>query len=85
MDNGANETWGNLKISIAQETFKVLIDEDQSVEIHLFSSGRMYGNSSPSLLYLVPDATGYALASPYDLPPSACPMGTRRLFFILPE
>ncbi|MEE8566997.1 MAG: hypothetical protein V3S81_00175 [Anaerolineales bacterium] len=45
----------------------------------------MYGNSSLSLLYLMPDATGYALASPYDLPPSACPMETRRLFFILPE
>jgi len=85
LDNGANETWGNLKIEIAQETFKVLIDEDQRVEIHLFSSGRMYGNSSPSLLYLVPDATGDALASPYHLPPNACPMGTRRLFFILPE
>lgn len=85
MDNGANETWGNLKIEIARETFKVLIDEDQSVEIHFIRGGRMYGNSSPSLHYLVPDATGYALESLYDLPPSACPMGTHRLFFILPE
>jgi len=65
--------------------FKPLIDQDQSVEIHFISGGRMYGNSNPNLLYLVPDATGYALASPYDLPPSACPMETRRLFFILPE
>ena len=84
MDNDTNETWGNLKIEIAQEMFKALTDEDQSVEIHFIRRRRMHGNSSPSLLYLVPDATGYALESLYDLPPSACSIGTHRLFLILP-
>jgi len=60
---------------------KVLIDKGQSVEIYFISGGRMYGNSSPSLLPLVPDATSYALASPYDLPPSACPMGNPSVVF----
>ncbi len=56
-------------------------EENQNVR----SGGRLHIDSLTSLHYQVPNVAGWDLEPPYELPDTAGPMGTRRLFFILPD
>ncbi|UCF60078.1 MAG: glycosyltransferase family 39 protein [Anaerolineaceae bacterium] len=79
------EAYGSYKGEIAQAMVEILDDEGQEVEVYLVSGGRLPLDSLTSLHYQIPDIIGWDLESPFELPDSAGPSGTRRLFFILPE
>jgi hypothetical protein len=79
------EAYGSYKGEVAQGIVEILDDEQNGIEVYLVSGGRLDIDSLTSLRYQVPDIIGWDLDSPYDLPDTAGPSGTRRLFFILPE
>jgi len=79
------EAYGSYKGEVAQGMVEILNDEGQGVEVYLVSGGRLPIDSLTSLHYQVPNVAGWDLESPYNLPDTAGPGGTRRLFFILPE
>jgi hypothetical protein len=79
------EAYGSYKGEVAQGMVESLVEEGQEVEVYLVSGGRLPLESLTSLHYQLPDIIGWDLELPYELPASAGPMGTRRLFFILPE
>jgi hypothetical protein len=79
------EEYGSYKGEVAQGMVEILDDEQQGVEVYLVSGGRLHIDSLASLHYQVPNVTGWDLDPPYELPDTAGPGGTRRLFFILPE
>jgi 4-amino-4-deoxy-L-arabinose transferase-like glycosyltransferase len=79
------EAYGSYKGEVAQGMVEILDDEGQGVEVYVVSGGRLHIDSLTSLHYQVPNITGWDLEPPYELPDTAGPMGTRRLFFILPE
>jgi hypothetical protein len=79
------EAYGSYKGEVAQGMVEILDDEQQGVEVYVVSGGRLHIDSLTSLHYQVPNIAGWDLEPPYELPDTAGPMGTRRLFFILPE
>jgi hypothetical protein len=79
------EAYGSYKGEVAQGMVEILDDEGHGVEVYIVSGGRLHVDSLTSLHYQVPNVNGWDLEPPYELPDTAGPMGTRRLFFILPE
>ena len=79
------EAYGSYKGEVAQGMVEILEDEGEGIEVYLVSGGRLNLDSLTSLHYQVPDVVGWDLEQPYDLPVTAGPKETRRLFFILPE
>lgn len=79
------EAYGSYKGEVAQGMVEIIDDEGQDVEVYLVSGGRLHIDSLTSFHYQVPSVASWDLEPPYELPNTAGPMGTRRLFFILPE
>jgi hypothetical protein len=79
------EAYGSYKGEVAQGMVEILDDEGQGVEVYLVSGGQLHLDSLTSLRYQLPEVAGWDLEPPFELPDTAGPMGTRRLFFILPE
>ncbi|HEY44797.1 MAG TPA: glycosyltransferase family 39 protein [Anaerolineae bacterium] len=79
------EAYGSYKGEVAQGMVEILENEKQGTEVYLVSGGRLHLDSLTSLRYQLTEVAGWNLEPPYILPDSAGPVGTRRLFFILPE
>jgi 4-amino-4-deoxy-L-arabinose transferase-like glycosyltransferase len=79
------EAYGSYKGEVAQGMVEILKDEEEETEVYLVSGGRLPVDSLTSLHYQLPEVTAWDLEPPYELPATAGPMETRRLFVILPE